>query len=37
MWGPEKGWKIIDACLGEFWKNIVRIYTCLVKGVAELE
>jgi hypothetical protein len=37
MWGSEKGWKVIDACLGEFWTNIVRISISLVKGVAELE
>jgi hypothetical protein len=37
MWGPEEGLKVIDDCLGEFWTNIVRISTCLVRGVAELE
>lgn len=32
-----RGWKVIDACLGEFCKNILRIPACLVNGVAELE
>jgi hypothetical protein len=35
--GPEKAQKVIDACLGDFCKNILRISACLVNGVAELE
>jgi len=35
-WGPEKGWKVIDACLGEFWQKYCKNFYMLGKGSSRI-
>jgi len=36
VWGLEKGWKLIDACLGEFWQKYFKNFYMLDEGCSRI-